>query len=73
MTVAENFLPSRIASAGVITSSSPWTAKPAGRPLTETALTDLPSKSRLNRDSAWVAFASIERVPSTVCTRAAVG
>ena len=47
--------------------------KPAGRPSTDTALTAVPSKSRLNRDSAWVAFASIVRVPSTVCTRAAVG
>ena len=58
---------------GVMTSSSPSTLKSAERPSTRTLLTASPSKSRLKRDSALVARASMVSAPTTVCERAAVG
>jgi hypothetical protein len=50
---------------GVITSSSPSRAKRAAWPLTLTAPTAPPAKSRLNRLRSWVARATIVTVPSS--------
>ena len=58
---------------GVITSSPPSTLKPAVLPSTLTLLTASPPKSRLKRESALVAFASMVSAPTTVWARSAVG
>jgi hypothetical protein len=64
--------PRRIGSAGVMTSSSPSRTHVAAQSSTVTEPTLSPAKSRLNRDSAWVARASMVTVPSMAWAGAAV-
>ena len=55
--------PPRSGRAGVITSSSPGSSQVAGRPSTVTAPIESPSKSRLKRESDFVASARIVTFP----------
>ena len=62
----------RSARRGVMTSSSPSRRHVAGRPSTDTPPTLWPAKSRLKRESACVARATIVTVPSIGCAGALV-
>src|SRR4051794_29207637 len=71
-TVTMNARWSSIGRLGVTTSSAPCTWKRAGRPSTLTLRTVSPEKSRLKRESDWVARAWIEATAGTLWTDAVV-